>query len=129
LRGLPNYFGPQRFGHAGDNPWKGARWLVEGGRLARAKRSIYLSAVRSFLFNQVLAQRVYQNNWDHLLEGDVVMLDGTHSVFHCDAGDLATGSTLSRIRPPPDGALPKWAFRRWAWRLSWKLPCLSLTGS
>jgi tRNA pseudouridine13 synthase len=106
LRGLPNYFGSQRFGHAGDNAWKGARWLVEGGRLPRAKRSIYLSAVRSFLFNQVLAQRVYQGNWDQLLEGDVVMLDGTHSVFLCDAGDPQQVQRCRAFDLHPTGPLP-----------------------
>jgi tRNA pseudouridine13 synthase len=106
LRGLPNYFGPQRFGHAGDNAWKGARWLVEGGKLPRAKRSIYLSAVRSFLFNQVLAQRVHQNNWDQLLEGDVVMLDGTHSVFLCDAGDPQQVQRCREFDLHPTGPLP-----------------------
>ena len=106
LRGLPNYFGPQRFGHAGDNVWKGARWLAEGGLIPRSKQSIYLSAVRSFLFNQVLAQRVRQGNWDQLLDGDVVMLDGTHSVFHCDAGDPQQAQRCREFDLHPTGPLP-----------------------
>jgi len=85
--GLPNYFGPQRFGHSGNNVRLGARWLLNGGRLPRAKQGIYLSAVRGFLFNQVLAHRLEQGNWDQLLNGDVVMLDGTRSVFICDQSD------------------------------------------
>ena len=82
-RGLPNYFGPQRFGHARTNALSGARWLTEGGRLPRARRSIYLSALRSLLFNHVLADRVRQGDWDRLLDGEVAMLDGTQSVFLC----------------------------------------------
>ena len=106
LRGLPNYFGPQRFGHAGDNVWKAARWLAEGGRIPRSKQSIYLSAVRSFLFNQVLAQRVCQGNWGQLLGGDVVMLDGTHSVFHCDASDPQQVQRCREFDLHPTGPLP-----------------------
>ncbi len=105
-RGLPNYFGPQRFGHAGDNVWKGARWLKEGGRLPRSKQSIYLSAVRSFMFNLVLAQRVQQGNWDQLLDGDVVMLDGTHSVFHCDSSDVQQVQRCKDFDLHPTGPLP-----------------------
>jgi tRNA pseudouridine13 synthase len=105
-RGIPNYFGPQRFGHAGDNTWKGARWLIEGGRLPRAKQSIYLSAVRSFLFNQVLAQRVQRGDWDQLIDGDVVMLDGTRSVFLGDANDPELSRRCRDFDIHPTGPLP-----------------------
>ena len=57
-QGLPNYFGPQRFGRNGDNAERGARWLERGGRISRGQRGIYLSAVRSYLFNEVLAERL-----------------------------------------------------------------------
>src|SRR5690606_7634888 len=54
--GVPNYFGEQRFGREGNNLDEVARW-VETGRLpkSRNKKSIILSAARSFLFNQVLS--------------------------------------------------------------------------
>lgn len=105
-RGLPNYFGPQRFGHGGNNVRQGVRWLVEGGRLPRPKRSIYLSAVRSFLFNHVLARRLAKGNWDSLLDGDVVMLDGTHSVFLCDVCDTELAKRCDEGDIHPTGPLP-----------------------
>jgi tRNA pseudouridine13 synthase len=104
--GLPNYFGPQRFGHDGNNLRQGVRWLLGGGRLPRAKRSIYLSAVRSFLFNQVLGQRLLQGNWDSLLDGEVAMLDGTHSVFRCQLPDAELSRRCREGDVHPTGPLP-----------------------
>ena len=56
--GVPNYFGEQRFGNAGDNVEQALR-MFRGKRVQRgALRGLLLSAVRSFLFNEVLAWRV-----------------------------------------------------------------------
>jgi tRNA pseudouridine13 synthase len=85
--GVPNYFGPQRFGFGGANVERAMSWLQQGGRIPRAKRSIYLSALRSFLFNQVLAERVRSDSWNRLLEGELCMLDGSHSIFLGDPLD------------------------------------------
>jgi len=105
-RGLPNYFGPQRFGHNGSNVWRAARWLDKGGRLARAKRSIYLSAVRSFLFNEVLAERVRLKQWDRLIDGDVVSLDGSHSVFVAALPDADLEKRCQEFDLHPTGPMP-----------------------
>lgn len=105
-RGLPNYFGPQRFGHGGNNVWRAARWLRDGGRLNRSKRSLYLSAVRSFLFNEVLAERVRLQNWDQLLDGDVVALDGSHSVFVARLPDAELEQRCKVFDLHPTGPLP-----------------------
>jgi len=81
-RGVPNYFGEQRFGYNESN-LKKAEELAKNPqkKIKRHMRSIYLSSVRSFLFNQVLSQRVSDNSWDSPLAGDVFMLDGSHSIF------------------------------------------------
>lgn len=79
-RGVPNYFGEQRFGRDGGN-LAAARAMFAGRRLPRDKRSILLSSARSALFNAVLAERVQRGDWEQGLEGEVWMLDGTHSVF------------------------------------------------
>lgn len=56
--GFPNYFGAQRFGHQGGNLPK-AWQLLERRRLKEhKKKSIYLSALRAFLFNRVLDARI-----------------------------------------------------------------------
>src|SRR5690606_11869309 len=79
-RGVPNYFGGQRFGHAGGNVDK-ARRMFAGLRVRRDERAMLLSAARSELFNRVLAARVQAGSWDQGLEGEAWMLDGSRSVF------------------------------------------------
>lgn len=78
--GVPNYFGEQRFGREAGNV-AAARRMFAGERVRRDQASILLSAARSALFNAVLAARVERGDWASGDEGDVWMLDGTHSVF------------------------------------------------
>ena len=78
--GVPNYFGEQRFGRGGDNV-AGALAMFAGRRMRREQRTMLLSAARSELFNRVLAARVRAGSWDHGLDGEVWMLDGSRSVF------------------------------------------------
>ncbi len=68
-RGVPNYFGPQRFGRDGSN--------LKGDQ----PRGFALSAARSLIFNSVAAERVSDGSWAQLEEGDVANLDGRGSVF------------------------------------------------
>ncbi len=105
-RGVPNYFGPQRFGHDGRNVRQGYSLLKSGKRLARNKRSIYLSAIRSYMFNQVLAQRVRLGNWDRIIDGDLAMLDGSQSIFPCEMPDTEIEDRCSRHDIHPTGPLP-----------------------
>ena len=79
-RGVPNYFGEQRFGRGGDNVVQ-ALAMFGGRRVKREQRALLLSAARSELFNRVLSQRVDAGAWDAPLEGEAWMLDGTRSVF------------------------------------------------
>jgi tRNA pseudouridine13 synthase len=78
--GVPNYFGEQRFGRRGDNV-ENARRMFAGRRVQRHERGLLLSAARSFLFNEVLAERVGLGNWNQALDGDVWMLAGSQSIF------------------------------------------------
>lgn len=104
--GVPNYFGEQRFGRDGRNIDL-ARQMTEGRRVSRQQSSLYLSAVRSFLFNEVLAARISQNNWQTPLSGEVFMLDRSNSVFvqreitelipRLDAGELHLSGPLAGI--------------------------------
>ena len=104
--GFPNYFGPQRFGHGGANVARAARWLEQGGRIKRQQRSLYLSAARSFLFNLVLAERVSLGNWNHLLNGDLAMLDGSRSTFGCTLPDAELERRCAEFDIHPTGPLP-----------------------
>jgi len=84
--GFPNYFALQRFGRDGQNLNK-ALAMFNGLRVKRQQRSLYLSAARSWLFNQILAERVRQGNWNRLIEGDMCQLDNSHSLFEYDDSD------------------------------------------
>ncbi len=84
-QGIPNYFGEQRFGHGGFNIQKAEQWFKGEFKVkSRQKRSIYLSAARSWIFNHILSERVKNGNWNQALDGDVFMLDGTKSSFSED---------------------------------------------
>ena len=73
LQGVPNYFGAQRFGFDGGNVEQGRAMLAREIRVRNPKKKgLYLSAVRSFVFNEVLAQRIQQGLWGHTLPGDVL---------------------------------------------------------
>jgi len=72
-QGAPNYFGAQRFGHDGGNVEQGRAMLAREIRVRNPKKKgIYLSAVRSFVFNEVLALRIQQGLWGESLPGDVM---------------------------------------------------------
>jgi len=106
VTGVPNYFGPQRFGHGGRNVEKAYSLLSRGVRLPRNKKSIYLSALRSFLFNQVLAKRVLDGSWDKILDGEMAMLDGSHSIFPCERPDSDIEDRCRRLDIHPTGPMP-----------------------
>ncbi len=97
-RGVPNYFGPQRFGR---NNLELARRVLGGERLRRNERSLGLSAARARLFNAILDARVAGGSWDRLLPGDVANLDGSNSVFPVDHVDdeLAARTRQHDIHP------------------------------
>lgn len=80
--GVPNYFGEQRFGHDGGNLNK-AEGMFSGQEPVqnRHQRSLYLSAARAQVFNQVVSRRVAEGTWNRALAGDVMMLAGSHSLF------------------------------------------------
>ena len=104
-QGVPNYFGEQRFGRGGGNIELG-RAVVAGRRMARSKRSIGISALRSLEFNDNLNARVRDGTWDRLLPGDVVNLDGTRSVFTADELTPELEQRCSEMDIHPSGCLP-----------------------
>lgn len=87
-QGVPNYFGPQRFGHHGHNVEEAMRWVEKHELpMERELRSRVLSTLRGWLFNGELARRVEACNWNHWQPGDPVALAGTHSFFQPDNWD------------------------------------------
>lgn len=71
MQGVPNYFGPQRFGFEGQNLNQAQRMFQTKKKpSSREKASLYLSSARSYLFNWVLSQRVQQGTWQIPLVGE-----------------------------------------------------------
>jgi len=93
--GVPNYFGEQRFGRDGDNVKQALAMFSGESKPVQHLRGILLSAARSHLFNAVLSQRVQDGSWLNPIAGDVCGLDGSGSVFACDATD---SDTLRRLQ-------------------------------
>jgi len=102
--GVPNYFGPQRFGRNGSNLELANSWAA-GKRLPRHKRSIAISSARSYLFNQLLHARVLDSTWNQLQPGDVANLDGTGSIFDVDELDDVLVSRCEQMDIHPAGIL------------------------
>ena len=85
---MPNYFGAQRFGNNGNNLVHAKEILLANKKVKSSHlRGIYYSAARSFLFNQILSLRIIEECWNQPLNGDLMMLAGSHSVFHIDTVD------------------------------------------
>ncbi|MGA0588707.1 tRNA pseudouridine(13) synthase TruD [Dyella sp. KRB-257] len=103
-RGVPNYFGEQRFGREGGNLAQ-ARAMFAGRRMDRGQRSILLSAARSQIFNSVLAARVEQGSWDTALPGEIWSLAGSRSWFGPEPLDDALARRLSQGDIHPSGPL------------------------
>ncbi len=110
-QGIPNYFGEQRFGHfssahgCGENIRKARQWFKGEFKVkSRPKRSIYLSAARSWIFNHILSMRVKDGTWNQAVQGDVFMLDGSKSSFF----DTVDNEIIQRVQDQklhPTGAL------------------------
>jgi len=98
-QGVPNYFGSQRFGEMRVSSTESEQAttvgkLLLGGNLAlaekliggeairnRNKRSMAISALRSWLFNEIIHQRIVQHNFHQPLLGDAMQLSGSNSFF------------------------------------------------
>ncbi len=105
-QGVPNYFGPQRFGVDGGNLARARKWL--GGEIElqdRFERGFALSAARSAIFNAVLAERVRSGTWNRVLAGELANLDGSNSVFKVDAVDDVLIDRCRQMDIHPTGPL------------------------
>ena len=84
--GVPNYFGAQRFGDSRYDP-RGSNLVLAQKMIAgeeirnRNKRSMAISALRSWLFNEYVSSRLADNYYTQPLAGDVMSLAGSNSFF------------------------------------------------
>ncbi len=104
--GFANYFGEQRFGIERRNLWHAQTLLVERRSAPRKRREIYLSAARSWVFNRVLAARVKAQTWNFPVAGDVMVLDGSNSVFAAPEIDAELVGRCAEFDVHPSGPLP-----------------------
>ncbi|PWG63928.1 tRNA pseudouridine(13) synthase TruD [Spiribacter halobius] len=106
--GVPNYFGPQRFGRGGANVDKALAWMQDRLRVrGRGQQGLLLSAARSECFNRVLAARVGEGSWDRAGPDDLMVLDGRGSLFAAaDEAPAALARRTARLEIHPTGPLP-----------------------
>lgn len=87
-QGFPNYFGSQRFGWQGNNLQEAQKlFAIPADKAAqkrnkrnrnqsqRNKQGLYVSAVRSWMFNELLSLRIQENTWNQSIHGDLILLD------------------------------------------------------
>ena len=72
--GLPNAFGPQRFGKFGDNAERAKKWIMGEAPAPRDPRlrRLHWSALQSAVFDAVLEARVADGTWREPIEGDLL---------------------------------------------------------
>ena len=94
-QGVPNYYGPQRFGRGGHNLELADVLFLENRTIRnRQKRSMALSAARSWLFNHIVAQYVAQGRW-----------------LEVAGGDTQTGPLWGRGRAKVNEGLARWEYQ------------------
>jgi tRNA pseudouridine13 synthase len=107
--GVPNYFGPQRFGREASNLARlvGSADSSQPSQRTRGRPDGFiLSAARSLVFNAVAGARVHDGSWGSLGIGDVANLDGRGSVFAVDAVTDELSQRLAQLDVHPTG--PMW---------------------
>ncbi len=110
-RGLPNFFGPQRFGADGRNADVG-RALLRGEATPEARRAardrflrrLSISAYQADLFNRWLAERIQDGLFAAALRGDVMKKLDTGGLFTCD-DPAADGPRVTRFEISPAGPM------------------------
>lgn len=110
---VPNYFGLQRFGHQFGNLAKSLDMLQsssngkkrKGKKAFGGKAGFHYSVIRSYVFNQLLSQRVAQQSWQNALPGELLILDGSQSFFQCEQLDSDIEQRLQALDIHPSAPL------------------------
>ena len=100
-QGVPNYFGEQRFGHDGGNLQLADKLLRGEIRIRdRHKRSMAISAARSYLFNLVVAARIESGVWNRYLDGDKPVIRGSSNLSQ-DSDPALLSTQIEQIELHP----------------------------
>lgn len=80
--GLPNFFGPQRFGFEGKNVQRGLA-IIKGGLVIREKwkRRLLISSYQSYLCNLYLVNRLKAGKFNDIMKGDIAKKYETGGMF------------------------------------------------
>ena len=106
-KGVPNFFGSQRFGEVRYLDEAGQQCTKFGGNLTlaenlyngkgiknRNKRSVAISALRSWLFNTYISEKIHQETFATVTAGDVCILSGSNSFFTAETADTTIQQRL-----------------------------------
>jgi tRNA pseudouridine13 synthase len=104
--GVPNLFGPQRFGRDGDNADRALSWLSgkTRGPADRRERRLLFSALQAHLFNRVLERRLAEGTLMRPLYGDLLKKRDTGGIFTC-TDPLVEGERARRGEICPTGPI------------------------
>ena len=81
-KGVPNYYGPQRFGLGGLNPVRGYKLVKEGkGRGSPWLKRFLIGSLQSLLFNDWVALRMALGLYDQVVLGDWAKKHATGGEF------------------------------------------------
>ena len=104
-RGVPNYFGEQRFGAKGDNAEAGLRVLQKKRRVRdRGLRELFVSAYQSAIFNHYLAERIRQGLFDALLPGDIASKPDRDAAYYARVFEADDSFTATQTQSAAMGA-------------------------
>lgn len=117
--GVPNFYGPQRFGMKGDNALRGYEILGGGGPRAPWLRRLLTSALKSAAFNEWLRRRMERGEGARLIEGDIAKKTDTGGIFDVtdaaleqprfDAGEITyTGPIFGKKMREAGGRAGEW---------------------
>jgi tRNA pseudouridine13 synthase len=111
-QGVPNYYGPQRFGRDGDNAVRAIRWLTGASDAPRDGflRKMLASSLQSHLFNQYVAERLSDGLLGTYVEGDLAVRFPLDRVFVISAEEAVTayGSLECSATGPMFGPDMRW---------------------
>ncbi len=112
-RGLPNYYGEQRFGREGDNAERALRWVLGEARAPRSgfQRKLQMSALQSKVFNRCVAERVQSSRLAWVFAGDVMKKHDSGGLFIAtEVEDTQARADAWEISPtgPMFGAKMRW---------------------
>lgn len=80
-KGLPNFFGQQRFGANDRNVVEGRQVLLGRGSQSHWQKRFLLSALQSEMFNTYLVERISRGWFDRVLVGDIAKKTDTGGIF------------------------------------------------